>query len=222
MSGLPVQRIRVFVAADLEQVRQALRCVLQTAEDMEIAGEAATVEEFVRLTRDTPADVMLIDQDLLGGDGAAAIRKVKQSYPRTQIIVMADELDAVKALAAIDAGAAGYILKDIPDANLKTVIRSVCTGADVLHPAITRTLTDRFSRVFRARRGDRATMSRLTARELDILTEVAQGRSDDEIAKQFVVAPGTIKTHIRHILRKLAARNRAEAVAHVLRKGLLK
>ena len=132
-----MNRIRVFVAEDLEQIRQGTGSVLRDAEDMEIAGEATTVEDFVSLVHDSPPDVVLIDQDLPRGDVVAAIRTVKQSHPGIPIVVMAEKLDAVKALEAIDAGAAGYVLKDIPDANLKTVIRSVCTGADVLHPAIT-------------------------------------------------------------------------------------
>ena len=216
-----MKHVRVLLAEDLALIRHGIRSVLQLADDMEIVGEADTVEELTRLARDLEPDVVLIDQDLPHGDGLAAIRKIKQ-HPGIQVIVMTDELDDTKALEAIEAGATGYVLKDIPGPNLATAIRCVCDGRGFLHPTITRTLMDRLSRLVRQRGWDRAKGSGLTARELDILMEVAQGRTDDEIAKQFVVAQGTIKTHIRHILRKLTARNRAHAVAYVLRKGLIK
>ena len=216
-----MNRIRVLLA-DMASTRQAVRSTLQLTDDMEIAGEADTVEELARLARDLTPDVVLIDRDLPHGDSLAAIRTIKQSHPGTAIVVMTDQLDDLKALEVIEAGATGYILKDIPGANLATAVRSVCNGRGFLHPAITGTLVNRLSRLIRRRGWARARTSDLTGRELDILTEVARGRTDDEIARQFIVAPGTIKTHLRHILRKLSARNRAQAVAHVLRNGLIK
>jgi DNA-binding NarL/FixJ family response regulator len=217
-----MNRLRVLMAGDMASIRRGGRSALQLTDDMEIAGEADTVEELARLASDLTPDAVVIDQDLPHGDCLAAIRTIKQRHPDTQIVVMTDQLDDVKALEAIEAGATGYILKDIPGTNLATAIRSVCSGRGFLHPAITGTLAHRLSRLIRRRGWHRARTSGLTGRELDILMEVAQGRTDDEIARQFVVTPGTIKTHVRHILRKLSARNRAQAVAHVLRKGLIK
>ena len=215
-------RIRVVLAEDVALIRHGIRSVLQLAEDLEIVGEADSVEELLRLARDLTTDVVLIDQDLPHGNAVAAIRTIKQMHPGAQIIMMTDQLDDGKALEAIEAGVTGYILKDIPGANLAVAIRSVWDGQGFLHPAIIRTLMDRLSRLVRQPGWNRAKTAGLTARELEILLEVAGGRTDDDISKKFVVTQGTVKTHLRHILRKLSARNRAQAVAYVLRKGLIK
>ncbi len=212
--------VRVVVAEDLALIRHGIRSVLP--QDIEIVGETDTVEELIRLADDVTPDVMLIDQDLPQGDVLRAIRTINESHPGIRVIVMADKLDDVEALEAIEAGATGYILKDIPGANLATAIRSVCSGRALLHPTITGALMNRLSHLARLRGRDRAKSSGLTARELEIMLEVAWGRTDNEIAKKFVLTPGTIKTHIRRILRKVSARNRAQAVAYALRKGLIK
>lgn len=215
-------RIHVLMGENLALIRLGIHSILQRAEDMEIIGETDTVEELVRLARDLGPDIVLLDQDLPGGDWLRAIETIKEARPSAEIIVMTDQLDDQKALQAIEAGATGYILKDIPGANLAMAIRSVGNGQGYLPLAITRKLMNRLSRLVRERGWGRAKASGLTDRELAILTEVARGRSDNEIAKQFAVTEGTIKTHNRNILRKVSARNRAQAVAYVLRKGLIK
>ena len=135
---------------------------------------------------------------------------------------MTDRLDEVKALQAIEAGATGYILKDIPIGNLTAAFRSVCNGRAFFHPEITRKLIARLMHLTREQRARmRLESEGLTTRELDILIELAKGGTDREIAGKLVVAEGTVKTHIRHILRKLGVRNRTQAVAYVLRKGLI-
>lgn len=217
-----MNRIRVVLAEDTASVRQGIRSGLRLADDMEIAGEADTAEALATLARDLAPDVVLVDQDLPQGDSLAAIRTIKQAHPGVQIIVMTDQLNDRKALEAIEAGATGYVLKDIPGANLAAAIRSVSSGRGFLHPGFAGTLAARLLRLIRRRGWDRGKTSGLTGRELDILSEVAGGRTDDEIATQFVVTPGTIKTHIRRILRKISVRNRAQAVAYVLRNGLIK
>jgi len=156
------------------------------------------------------------------GDGLAATRSIKEQLPDIEIIVMTDRLDDVKALQAIDAGATGYILKDIPAANLTAALKAVCNGRAFFHPEITRKLMERLVSLSREQRTRmRLESEGLTPRELDILMELAKGSTDREIAAKFVVAEGTVKTHIRHILRKLGARNRTQAVAYVLRKGVI-
>jgi DNA-binding NarL/FixJ family response regulator len=217
-----MNRIRVVVAEDAALLREGVRSELQVAGEIEIAGEAETVDALTSLARELAPDVVLVDQDLPPGDTVAAIRAIKQSRPGTQIIVMADQLDHRKALEAIKAGATGYVLNDIPAASLAAAIRSVAGGNGVVQPGLGGRLATRLSRLIRRHGWARRKTSGLTGRELDVLSEVARGRTDEEIAAQFVVTPGTIKTHIRHILRKIAARNRAQAVAYVLRNGLIK
>jgi NarL family two-component system response regulator LiaR len=218
----PLQ-VRVILAIDLVLMRQGISWVLNAFEDIKVIGEADSADEAIRVALELKPNVVLMDQELGEDDGLGATRMIKQAMPQIEVIVMTDHLDDAKALEAIEAGATGYILKDIPGANLATAVRSVCHGRAFFHPEITRKLMERLGRLARERRGaQRSESGGLTPRELDILVEVAKGRTDQEIATRFVVAEGTVKTHIRHILRKLPARNRAQAVAYVLRKGLIK
>src|SRR5579864_821687 len=217
------QQVRVILAIDLVLMRQGISWVLNAFEDIKVIGEADSADEAIRVALELKPNVVLMDQELGEEDGLGATRMIKQAMPQIEVIVMTDHLDDAKALEAIEAGATGYILKDIPGANLATAVRSVCHGRAFFHPEITRKLMERLGRLARERRGaQRSESGGLTPRELDILSEVAKGRTDQEIATRFVVAEGTVKTHIRHILRKLPARNRAQAVAYVLRKGLIK
>lgn len=217
-----MKQVRVILAEDLGLIREGIRSTLRAAEDVEIVGEASDAVQAIRLARELKPDVVLIDQDLAEGDGLYATRLIKQVQPSVEIIVMTDRLDAAKALQAIEAGATGYILKDIPGASLATAVRAVCNGRGFCHPEITRKLMDRLGQLMRGQRNGRQESHGLTPRELDILIEVAQGHTDLEIATRFVVAEGTIKTHLRHILRKLSVRNRAHAVAYGIRKGLIR
>jgi len=202
-------------------IRHGIRALLSSVEDVDIVGEVSTADDAVRLARELVPDVVLMDQDM-PGDGWAATRSIKEQLPDIEIIVMTDRLDDVKALQAIDAGATGYILKDIPAANLTAALKAVCNGRAFFHPEITRKLMERLVSLSREQRTRmRLESEGLTPRELDILMELAKGSTDREIAAKFVVAEGTVKTHIRHILRKLGARNRTQAVAYVLRKGVI-
>ncbi len=215
-----MKQVRVLLADDLTLIRQGIRALLSMVEDVEVVGEVASADDAVRLARETTPDVILMDQDM-PGDTLEATRAIKEATPEVEIIVMTDRLDDVKALHAIEAGATGYILKDIPVANLAAALRAVCNGRAFFHPEITRKLMERLAHLAKERSRFRVESEGLTARELDVLIELAKGSTDREIAAKFVVAEGTVKTHVRHILRKLGVRNRAQAVAHVLRRGLI-
>lgn len=197
--------------------------MLTPVEDMEIVGEAANGEEVVRLARELRPDALLIDQDMPGWDGIEATRALKQVAPEVEVIVMTDRLDHQKALQAAEAGATGYILKDIPATNLAAALRSVCNGRAFVHPEITRKLLDSLGRLIREQRArNQVESGGLTPRQMDILTEVTKGSTYGQIASKFVVTEGTIKTHVHNIFRKLGCHNRTQLVAHVLRSGLVK
>jgi two-component system NarL family response regulator len=210
----------LLVADDFTLIRQGIRALLGLAEGVEIVGEADTADDTVRLVRELTPSVVLMDQEM-PGDCALAIRSIKQFAPETEVVVMTDRLDDEKAIGAVEAGATGYVLKDIPTRNLAEAIRSVSTGRACFHPEIIRKLTGHLGHLARARANGRVTFEGLTMRERDILYLLAQGKTDKEIAASLVVAEGTVKTHVRNILRKLEVRNRTQAVAHMLRKGLL-
>ncbi|HET9001376.1 MAG TPA: response regulator transcription factor [bacterium] len=218
-----MERTRIVLADDMAVIRQGVRAMLSAVDDVEIVGEAADGEEAVRLACELKPDAVLIDQDMPRCDGIEATRHLKQAMPDVEIIVMTDRLDEAKALEATEAGATGYILKDIPAPNLAAALRSVCNGRAFFHPEITRKLIDNLGRLIReGRTRKNVEPEGLTRRQFDILVELAKGSTYGQIASKFVVTEGTIKTHIHNILRKLGCHNRTQLVAYVLRKGLIK
>lgn len=217
-----MKRIRVLLAEDLGLIREGIHAILDQVEDIEIVGEASNGSDAVRLASYVEPDVVLMDEDMPELNGPDATRLIKQALPNAEIIVMTDRLDVVRALEAIEAGATGYVLKDIPAVNLTAALRSVCNGRAFFHPEITRKLVDHLSRLTREERSRQVESEGLTPRELEILIELTKGSKDKQIAAKFIVTEGTVKTHIGNILRKLSCQNRTQAVAHVLRKGLIK
>lgn len=216
-----MKKIRVLLADDLSLIRHGIRAMFNGIEDVEIVGEAATADDAARLTLELSPGVVLMDQDM-PGDSVRATSTIKQSSPDVEIIMMTERLDDTKALRAIEAGATGYVLKDIPMTNLVGALRSVCNGRAFFHPEVTRKLMERLAQLSKEQRARmRLETEGLTTRELDVLMELGKGATDREIAAKFVVAEGTVKTHIHNILRKLGVRNRTQAVAFVLRKGLI-
>ncbi len=215
-----MNKVRVLLAHDLMLVRQGIRALLSAVEDFEIVGDVATANDAVLLTGKLSPHVALIDQGM--AESLRAIRQIKETASTVEVVVITDHLDEMKAFQAIEAGATGYVLKDIPVVNLVGALRAVCNGRAFLHPEITRKLMGRLGELARNHHDTmRLKFDGLTARELDIIIELSKGSTDREVAAKLVVTEGTVKTHLRHILHKLGARNRTQAVAHVLRKGII-
>lgn len=197
--------------------------MLAPVEDLAIVGEARDGEETVRLGLELRPDVVLIDQEMPQYDCLEAIKELKEAMPNVEIIVMADRIDEEKALQAIEAGAMGYILKDIPAANLAGALRSVCNDQGFFHPGVMRRLADRLKGLIRENQTlQRLESEGLTKREFEILVELTRGSTYNGIASTFVINLSTVKTHVQNIFRKLGCRNRSQVVAYVLRKGLVK
>jgi DNA-binding NarL/FixJ family response regulator len=218
-----MKRTRVVIADDVEATRHDLRAMLATVGSVEVLGEAADGVGALRLAAELKPDAILMDQDMPRCDGIEATRRIKQSLPDVEIVIISDRLDEAKALQATEAGAMGYVLKDIPAPHLATAVHAVCEGRAFFHPAITRKLVDRLRRlsVEQSARAKGGT-EHLTPRQFAILVEMANGSTYSEIADKFVVTEGTIKTHIHNILRRLDCHNRTQLVAYALRSGLIK
>jgi DNA-binding NarL/FixJ family response regulator len=215
--------LRVLAVDDMTLVRQGIHQILKDRDSVDVVGEAADSHEAVELARQLTPDVVLLDQNVPGLPTPETILLIKQHHPQTEVIVLSETADPEEAFRAIEAGASGYILKDITPENLIRAIHGVCNGRTVMHPYITRQLVDRFRTLMRERNNNsNGHIAGITGRELEIIIEMAKGATDREIANKTSLAESTVKSHIRSILRKMGARNRTQAVAYVLRRGLMR
>lgn len=213
--------IRVLIADDQELVRSGFRLILELADGIEVAGEAADGRQAVRMARELEPDVVLMDIRMPDLDGIEATRLVCQSGSNARVLVLTTfDLDEY-VYAAILAGASGFLLKDAPSDQLVTAVRMVARGEALLAPAITRRLIERF--VSRPPVDQAAPeLNELTGRELEVLRLIARGSSNAEIAAELVVSEATVKTHVAHILAKLGLRDRVQAVVFAYDNGVVR
>ncbi len=216
-------KVRVFVVDDTTLMRHGIKSLFEKLDTVEFVGEAASAEEATDLAERLAPDVILLDQDMPGLDSVEAVRLIKKRVPKAEIIVLAETTDHERAFRVLEAGAIGYILKDINPENLIRAIEGVCNGRTLMHPHITRQLIERFRMLVREKNGkDGVHFGGLTSRELEILLEMTKGQTDREIAHKMYVATTTVKSHIRSIFRKIGAKNRTQAVVYTLKSGLVR
>jgi DNA-binding NarL/FixJ family response regulator len=219
--------IRIVLVDDQELLRTGFRMILDAQQDMTVVGEAANGLAALELLEKCPADVVLMDVRMPKLDGVEATRRLLSGggeghgVPRVLILTTFD-LDEY-AFAAIKAGASGFLLKDVPPAELLTAIRAVHSGDAVVAPSTTRRLLDRFAPMLPAADAPPPpSMSGLTDREREVLILIAQGLSNAEIAKRLVLSEATVKTHVGRILMKLELRDRVQAVVLAYETGLVR
>jgi DNA-binding NarL/FixJ family response regulator len=214
--------IRVLIADDQTLVRDGFRMILDAQEDIEVVGEAGDGVEAVAAARELQPDVVLMDVRMPGRDGLEATRSLLRILPDTRVLILTTFDLNEYVYEAMKAGAAGFLLKDAPRAQLIAGVRTVAAGEALLAPAITRRLIEQF--VERPPAGLRplpAQLGELTARELEVLKLVARGRSNAEIAAELFVTEATVKTHVAHALAKLGLRDRVQAVVLAYESGLI-
>jgi DNA-binding NarL/FixJ family response regulator len=213
--------IRVVIVDDQSLVRAGFRMVLSSQQDMAVVGEAGDGAEALRLLAHTPADVVVMDIRMPVMDGVEATRRlcVAESGPRVLVLTTFDTDE--DAFAALQAGASGFLLKNVPPEELLAAIRVVASGESVVAPRVTRRLLDRFAGQLAPPQADRR-LPALTEREREVLLLVAQGMSNAEIAEKLYVAEATVKTHVGRILTKLDLRDRVQAVVLAYETGLVR
>ena len=215
--------IKVLLVDDQPLLRTGFRMVLGTEPDIDIIAEASDGLEAVDLARRLLPDVVLMDIRMPRMDGVAATKAiVDAALPVRVLILTTFDLDEY-VVGALRAGAAGFLAKDVPADDLVTAIRSVASGEAVVAPRILRRLLEKF--VDRLPEPDSATpasLDVLTDREREVLTLVAKGMSNAEIARELTVSETTIKTHVGHVLTKLGLRDRVQAVVLAYETGLVK
>jgi NarL family two-component system response regulator LiaR len=212
-----VEPISLLVVDDHEVVRRGLRSFLESQGDIEVVGEAADGAEAIEKVQELLPDVVLMDLVMPGMDGIEAIRKTSQISPRSRVLVLTSFSEDEKVFPAIKAGANGYLLKDVAVEDLARAIRSVAGGEFLLHPEVAGKVLDEF----RESTKEMAPLSDLTPREIEVLTLVAKGHSNKEIASTLCIATRTVKAHVSNILSKLHAMDRTQAALFAVRQGLV-
>jgi NarL family two-component system response regulator LiaR len=206
--------IRVMLVDDHMMVRRGLATFLRAFDDLELAGEADNGETAIQLCAQLHPDVVLMDMVMPGMDGAAATRAIRQQYPTVQVIALSSFKEEGLVQNALQAGAIGYLLKDVSAEELAQAIRAAHAGRATLSPGATQALVDAVSQ-------PPAPGHDLTARERDVLALMVEGLNNTEIAEKLVVSPSTIKSHVSNILSKLGVASRTEAVALAVRHRLV-
>ncbi|MCL6472231.1 MAG: response regulator transcription factor [Firmicutes bacterium] len=210
-------KIRILLAEDHVLVRQSLRDYLEKEEDFEVIGEAGDGEQLVALAKNLKPDIIIMDVAMPKLNGIKATKKIKAMNIQVPILILtAYDIDQY-IFSLIEAGAAGYLLKDIDGEDLKDSIRRVSSGDSVLHPTVAKKLMERFRST--GKRQDQSSFELLTDRELETLELAAQGKSNKEIAETLNVTVHTVESHLGHIFSKLGVGSRTEAVVIALKKG---
>jgi DNA-binding NarL/FixJ family response regulator len=213
--------IRVLIADDQALVRSGFRLIVETRSDLEVVGEAEDGEAAVELTRELEPDVILMDVRMPGLDGIEATRRIVAAGSPARILVLTTfDLDEY-VYAAVRAGASGFLLKDVRPGDLVEAIRLVANGNALLGPSVTRRLLERFGDEHGSA-GAAEAVARLTEREREILTLLASGLSNAELAQELVLSETTVKTHVSSVLRKLGVRDRVQAVIVAYDAGLVR
>jgi DNA-binding NarL/FixJ family response regulator len=210
--------IRVVVADDQTAVREGLALLLDLLDDVSVVGSAADGEEAARLVAEHGADVVLMDLRMPRVDGVTATARIRAEHPGTQIVVLTTYAEDADILAALRAGALGYLTKDAGRAQIAAAVRAAASGQSVLDPQVQQRLLAAASGAAPAAEG--GLPDGLTAREGDVLRLIAAGLSNREIAAKLYVSEATVKSHINRLFAKTGVRDRAQAVQYAYRHGL--
>ena len=216
------EKIRIIIAEDHAVVREGTRQLLDREADIEVVGEAADGAEAVALVDRLRPDVAIMDISMPVMTGIEATQRIKASHPNTAVLILTAYDDDQYVFALLEAGAAGYLLKDVPSAEVVRAVRAVHAGEPVLHPAIARKVLARFAEPAKSPHAAHDGEPLLTDREQEVLRLAACGLSNAEIAARLYLSIRTVQVHLTHIFNKLDVGSRTEAVIAGLRSGLLR
>jgi len=214
------EKIRVLLVDDHTILRDGIRLLLSSQEDIEVVGEAGDGEEAVAKARELKPDVILMDISLPKVNGIEATKLIKAERPESKILILTMHEDEEYVFPLLAAGASGYILKKTASSELISALRAVAEGNAFLHPAIAKTVLEKY------RQGQPASVAGgpdgLTEREVEVLRLIAQGLSNREIADRLFISIKTVQAHRSNIMEKLNLHDRVELAKYALRKGLIK
>ena len=209
----------VVIADDQELIRTGFRLILDLEQDIEVVGQASDGDEALRRVAELQPDVVLLDIRMPHLDGIEVTRRIVASHSRTRVLIMTTfDIDEY-VFSALRAGASGFLLKDVPRAQLVQAVHIVADGETLLSPRVTTRLIERFVRRSEHPAGPIAALS---VRERDVLRAMADGLTNHEIAERLVVSDATVKTHVARLLAKLGVRDRVQAVVLGYEAGFLR
>ncbi len=216
---MSTEKIRIIIADDHIVVREGTRELLQKAGDLQVVGEAGDGEEAVRLVKELEPDVAILDVSMPKLNGIEATKQIKIISPKTAVLILTAYDYDQYVFALLEAGAASYLLKDVPSQKLIEAVRSVHAGESVLHPVIARKALNHFVRSASLAQEPRVQL--LTDREIEVLQLAAKGQSNRQIANKLNLSTRTIQAHLSNIFNKLKVGSRTEAVIAGLKNGFL-
>ncbi len=210
--------ITILIVDDHAVVREGLRAFLELQDGLEVVGEAADGREAIREAERLRPDVILMDLVMPTLDGVGAMRVLRDQAPDSRVVVLTSFLEDQRLLPAIQAGAAGYLLKNAEPSELARAIRAAHEGEAVIDPTVAARLVSAMSEV---PGGESGRYESLTRREREVLELIARGRSNKRIALELGIAEKTVKTHVGHVLAKLGVADRTQAALLAVRHGLV-
>jgi NarL family two-component system response regulator LiaR len=215
------ESITILVVDDHAVVREGLRTFLGLQDGFEIVGEAADGDEAVEQAEQLDPDVILMDLVMPNRDGVSAMQVLKERASRSRVIVLTSFLEDDRLLPALEAGAAGYLLKNSQPAELARAVRAAHAGEAIIDPTVGARLVHALSERSPAAALDRTVLDHLTGRERDVLVLIARGRSNKRIALELGISEKTVKTHVGHLLAKLGVTDRTQAALLAVQHGLV-
>ena len=220
--GAAERPLRLLLVDDQQLIREGLRTLLEMEKDLSIVGEAADGAAAVQAFEKLSPDVVLMDVRMPRVDGVEATRRIRASHPEARILVLTTFDEDELVFEAIRAGARGYLLKDVSGVDLAAAIRAIAHGEAALQPSVARKVMDAFARMAQpAQATTEHFVEPLSGRERAVLSLLARGLSNKEIAAQLFLAEGTVKNHVSAILLKIDARDRTQAALKAREMGLL-
>jgi DNA-binding NarL/FixJ family response regulator len=213
--------ITIFLADDHPVVRDGLRAILETQADFAVIGESGAGQDTMSQVKALRPDVLLLDLEMPHMDGVEVLRQIGEETDTTRVLVFTAYDSDERILAAVQAGAQGYLLKGSPREQVFDAIRVVHSGGSLLQPAVASKLLKQVQSGSDRSAADARRASDLTPREIDVLGQLAQGRANKQIAARLGVSERTVKFHVSSIFRKLDASNRTEAVTLAAQRGLI-
>lgn len=211
-------KTRLMIVDDHEVVRMGLKAALEVEDDFIVVAEAGNGKDAIDRARAHQPDIVLMDVRMDGMDGIEACREIRNELPGTRVLMLTSFAEEETVVAAVLAGAAGYVLKNVARARLLDSLRAVARGESLLDSKVTRSVFEKLV----ARDGKKDERDVLTDREREVLVLIADGATNKEIAARLVVSENTARNHVSHILSKLGFSRRSEAAAYAVKKGLVK